>query len=149
MNLKIIEKGKSYLLPFQGFIISGIDMRSFLGLELTPIGKHHPMFVIDINLNFELTRFNQKQVLSPNDTETIKKAIDLIGLKIKNAECYKSGDLCITLEDNTEIYVPDSQYESWHINTIRQERIKNTWVSGGVGQISCFDIENKTIHYNG
>ncbi len=59
--------------------------------------------------------------------------LNLIGLKIKKAEGSESGDLYILLEDGTEINVPDAEYESWHINTIRQERIKNTWVIGGLG----------------
>ena len=140
MKFKIREKGKSYSLPLEGFKISGIDMRDFLGLELTEEGSNQPMFVIDINLNFEMTRFNQTETLAPYDNEALKKMIDLVGLKIKKSESSKTGDLYLTLEDGTEINVPDAEYESWHINTIRQERIKNTWVIGGVGVTSFFEL---------
>lgn len=138
MKYKIIEKGKSYIIPIEGFLISGIDMRSILGLELLEEGTKEPSFVIDINMNFELTRFNQTKKLEPHDLETTKIMLDLIGLKIKKAECSKTGNLYLVLDDGTEINVPDSQYESWHINTIRQERIKNTWVIGGVGKTSFY-----------
>ncbi len=140
MKFKIIEKGKSYLIPIEGFVISGIDMRNFLGLELREEGTNLPKFVIDINLNFELTRYNQTNHLQPHDIESTKVMLDLIGLKIKKAECSKTGDLYIVLDDGTEINVPDAQYESWHINIIHQERIKNTWVIGGVGITSFFEL---------
>ena len=140
MKYKIKEKGKFYSLPFEGFQISGIDMRDFLGLELTEEGSSRPMFVIDINLNFELTRFNQSETLAPNDYAVVKKMIDLIGLKIKKSESSKTGDLYLTFDDGTEIKVPDAEYESWHINTIRQERIKDTWIIGGVGMTSFFKL---------
>ncbi|NMM47706.1 DUF6188 family protein [Marinigracilibium pacificum] len=140
MKFRIKEKGKSYLLPLEGFKISGIDIRDFLGLELTEEGSNRPMFVIDINLNFEMTRFNQSETLAPYDKEAVKKMIDLIGLKIKKSESSKTGDLYLTLDDGTEINVPDAEYESWHINKIHQERIKNIWVIGGVGMTSYFEL---------
>ena len=115
-------------------------MRDFLGLELTEEGSNRPMFVIDINLNFEMTRFNQTETLAPYDNEALKKMIDLVGLKIKKSESSKTGDLYLNLDDGTEINVPDAEYESWNINTIRQERIKNTWVIGGVGMTSFFEL---------
>lgn len=140
MKFKIKEKGKFYSLPFEGFKISGIDMRHFLGLELTEEGSNRPMFVIDINLNFEMTRFNQTETLAPSDIEVVKMMIDLIGLKIKKSESSKTGDLYLTLDDGTEINVPDAEYESWQINTIHQEMIKKTWVIGGVGMTSFFEL---------
>lgn len=139
MKFKITDKGQFYRIPIEDFFISAIDMRGFLGLELTHEKGNLPFFVIDINLSFELTRFNQRTMLEPHDLETTKIMLDLIGLKIKRAECSKTGDLHIILDDGTEINVPDNQYESWHINTIHQERIKNSWIIGGAGMTTSFE----------
>ena len=143
MKYKIIEKGSSYIIPIQDYVISGIDMSNYLGLEIREEGASHPKFVIDINYSFELIRFNQKKSLEPFDNEAVKIMLNLIGLKIKKAEGSKFGDLHILLKDGTEINVPDAEYECWHINTIRQERIKNTWVIGGVGATSFFALNEK------
>ena len=142
MKFKIIEKGKSFLLPFEGFIISGIDMRNILGIELTQEGANQPKFVIDINQKFEMVRFNQTHKLAPHEIESAKNIMDLIGLKIKKSKCSKTGDLNIILEDGTEINIPDAEYESWGINIIRQERIKNSWIIGGVGRTSFFELND-------
>lgn len=138
-KFKILVKGKSYLLPLEGLIISGIDMRKFMGIELKTKNTNLPLFVIDIYANFTLTQFNQVKTLDPNQIDTIKTILDLINLKIKKAECSKSGGLYITLEDHTEIVIPDSEFESWHLQTIRQERKKNSWVIGGGGTTTFFD----------
>jgi len=135
----IIAQGKSYILPLEGLIISGIDLQHFLGIELKTENSNNPIIVIDIFANFTLNRFNQSKVLDPNNIETAKIILDLIELKIKKAECSNTGDLYITLDDNTEITIPDSNFESWIIKTIRQERIKNSWVIGGVGSTTFFD----------
>lgn len=136
---KIIERGKSYILPLDGLIISGIDLQHFLGIELKTENSNHPIIVIDIFADFTLNQFNQSKLLDPNNIETAKIILDLIDLKIKQSECSNTGDLYITLEDNTEITIPDSNFESWIIKTIRQERIKNSWVIGGVGSTTFFD----------
>lgn len=136
---KIIERGKSYILPLEGLIISGIDLQHFLGIELKTENSNNPIIVIDIFADFTLNRFNQSKLLDPNNIETAKIILDLIDLKIKQSECSNTGDLYITLEDNTEITIPDSNFENWIIKIIRQERIKNSWVIGGVGSTTFFD----------
>lgn len=136
---KIKEKRDRYLLPLEGVVITGIDTRNFLGFDLAMAGESLPKWAIEINNDFELTRFNQTTNRSPLDKETLKMAIDLIGLSVKKAEGYKDGALYLELEDGTEMYVPDGPYENWHLMLVHQERIKNTWVVGGVGNVSWFE----------
>ena len=142
VKFEIHNKGSYYKIPLEGFEISGIDMRDGIGLELKIKGNPSPTFVVDIYQIFSLTRFNQTSKLNPHSTKAIKLAIDLIGLDVKNAEGHKNGDLFLTLSDNSEIKVPDSDYESWHINVVKSERIKNSWVIGGVGSTSFYDFNN-------
>ena len=138
MTYKMTQKGKYYSIPLEGFTFSKLDMTELLGLELIPKDTNEPTFVIDIYGEFNLTRFNQKQTMHAAEKETIKSMVDLIGLTIKKIQCSKSADLFITFNDDTEIHVPDAEYENWYINTIHQERIKNAWVIGGVGMTSWF-----------
>lgn len=138
MKQKIIDKGKYYSVPLSGYRVSAIDMRSSLGLELTHQDSRSPELVIDIHMEFDLTRFNQTERLQPYENETIKKAIDLIGSRIQRVECSKQGYLHVTFEDQSEITVPDQPYESWHICKIVQKQVTNTWVIGGVGHTSYF-----------
>ncbi len=141
MKYKVTNAGKSFNIPIVDFWVIGFDIKCF-GLELISEDINGPNFVIEISTEFELTRYNQTKKLSGLDKDSIKMMVDLVGLSIKKAKCSKTGDLYITFEDGSELHVPDSEYEGWHVNVIVQERIKNSWVIGGVGGVAVFDLRN-------
>lgn len=137
-DLHSSKTSKGLQVSLNGYLISSLDLSGFLGLELKESENTSSEFVIDINSTFQLTRFNQTQTLNPTDIETVKVMLDLINLKIKQINCHKTGELQVVLSDGSEIFVPDEGYETWHINKIYQERIKQTLVIGGVGQTTFY-----------
>lgn len=137
-DLNSSKTSKGLQVSLNGYLISCLDLSGFLGLELKESENTSSEFVIDINSTFQLTRFNQTQTLNPTDIETVKVMLDLINLKIKQINCHKTGELQVVLSDGSEIFVTDEGYETWHINKIYKERIKQTLVIGGVGQTTFF-----------
>lgn len=137
-DLHSSKTSKGLQVSLNGYLISSLDLSGFLGLELKESENTSSEFVIDINSTFQLTRFNQTQTLNPTDIETVKVMLDLINLKIKQINCHKTGELQVVLSDGSEIFVPDEGYETWCINKIYQERIKQTLIIGGVGQTTFY-----------
>ncbi|MBK7130313.1 MAG: hypothetical protein IPM74_10810 [Crocinitomicaceae bacterium] len=137
MKNKIFEKGKSYSLPLQGYVISSI---STMGqrIELSEQGTNSAEFVLEIFTDFQIIRFNQINHIKQSSKDSLMKHLCSDQYVIKHSECSKSGELHLIFENETEIIVPDSEFEGWIISKFTTKQISNTWVVGGIGTTTIF-----------
>jgi len=134
----IHESKQGYSILLENYFVSGLNFKNGIGLELSKDDTPSPTFLIRISNEFELEQFGKIEHHSYVENETLKRSIDLIGLRIKNIFASKNGHLFLSFDNKLEIRINDSPYESWIIYKILSHQKLNSWIIGGVGSTSYF-----------
>jgi hypothetical protein len=92
-------------------------------------------------MEYELVLYGHQQLSKSLDQQGWKQMIDLWGKTVQKAAAYKTGDLFITFDQQCELIIRDSPYESWILYLESKRATLSTWVIGGVGATSYVDYK--------
>jgi Family of unknown function (DUF6188) len=89
---------------------------------------------LEIHSEFKITKFNQIFTIQPIGKEALMTFFELINIPINVIRVYNSGELFISFDNETELFVEDGPSENWHFTSIKPNN-NNLFIHGGMGSV--------------